>query len=121
MGMSKWWIAGGAIAWTLLAVAPATARRQYSDAFFKLYQLNPQQGVFQGKACLVCHIESANKARGWNQYGKDFAVALGDVVNAQDEAQIVAALRKIEEKVSSVTKARYVDRIRQGTFPAGDP
>jgi hypothetical protein len=103
------------------AVAPAMGHGQYCQTFFSTYSLNPNQGVFQGKACLVCHVDSTVKAKGWNQYGKDFAVALGDVTNTQDRERIIAALRKIEEKRSSVTKSTYKENIQKGEFPAGSP
>jgi hypothetical protein len=103
-----------------VAVAPAMARPQYCQTFFSTYELNPNQGMFQGKACLVCHVDAV-KAKGWNQYGKDFAVALGDVTNSQDRERVVAALRKIESKNSSITKTTYLETIKKGEFPGGNP
>jgi hypothetical protein len=104
-----------------VAIGPAVARPLYCQTFFKTYELNPGQGAFQGKACMVCHVDNSNKAKGWNQYGKDFAIALGDVTNCQDAERILAALHKIEQKNSSVTKTSYIESIKKSEFPAGNP
>lgn len=105
--MKKFLIAFGAGALVLnFWLGSADARPGYMMAFKSTY---PNVTAAETAKCNVCHAPDNKKVR--NDYGKALGEALG-AANVKDEAQIKAALKKVEE-----TKKEFGDKLKAGKLP----
>lgn len=100
----------------VLAPVVAHARPPYQATFRKQYGVKDGSNLAKAD-CSLCH--SPNDFAERNPYGADLAKALGKA-DAEPE-ETVAALKKIEAKMSPDKKTKYVDLIKADKLPGGAP
>lgn len=98
---------------TLIAPGIAQARPGYKTTFAQVYGVKPGSALDKA-SCGVCHNGPDKTIR--NPYGVDLAKALAKP-NANPE-ETKAALKKIENKLSTDKKTKYVDLIKADKLPA---
>jgi hypothetical protein len=99
----------------LPANKPASARPQYSKAFFETYPDNKAAAALEGNAkCSVCHPGANKKMR--NDYGESLGKLLG-AKNEKNDMNVKAALKKNEAEKSSVPGKTFGDLLKAGGLP----
>jgi hypothetical protein len=100
-------------AFAVMAPGVALARPGYKTAFLKNYEVKPGANL-EKASCGVCHAGPDKKLR--NFYGFEVLKVLGKA--EATDAELVAAVKKVENNLSADKKTKFIELIKADKVPA---